>query len=122
PELVRRAYAVATSGRAGAVVLDIPEDVCHARVEYADTDFWTDPSSHQVPARRVRPDHEALDRAAALLNSARRPVALVGGGIHLSGAHQQLEAFVAAHVVPVAHTMSGKGAIKCTDPMSVGLF
>jgi acetolactate synthase-1/2/3 large subunit len=47
---------------------------------------------------------------------------LVGGGIHLSAGHQALLAFAEAQSIPVAHTMSGKGGIACTHPLSVGLF
>ncbi|MEU5552596.1 thiamine pyrophosphate-binding protein [Micromonospora sp. NPDC047793] len=122
PELVRRAYTIATSGRPGAVVLDVPEDVCHAQVTMPEDAFWTDAETHRVPARRTRPDQHTLDRAVALLATAERPVLLAGGGIHLSGAHEALAAFVRAWGVPVAHTMSGKGSVSCLDPLSIGLF
>ena len=47
---------------------------------------------------------------------------LAGGGVHISGAADVLTAFARAHAIPVAHTMTGKGAIACTDPLSAGLF
>jgi acetolactate synthase-1/2/3 large subunit len=53
---------------------------------------------------------------------AERALLLVGGGIHLSARHQALLAFAEAQSIPVAHTMSGKGGIACTHPLSVGLF
>ena len=122
PELVRRAYAIATSGRAGPVILDVPEDVCHAEYTYASGEFFTDPTTMRIPARRMRPAGRDVEAAAALLAGAERPLILAGGGVHLSSAHGALAAFAEALSMPVAHTMSGKGAIACTHELSVGLF
>src|SRR5207249_5641119 len=52
----------------------------------------------------------------------KRPLILVGGGIHLSQGYAALQALAEAQAIPVAHTMSGKGGIACTHPLSVGLF
>ena len=122
PELIRRAFAVATSGRPGPVVVDVPEDVCHATLPFEDEDFSANPAHEAAPALRCRPDRAAVERAAALLSRAKRPLVLAGGGVHISGAAQALTAFARAFDVPVAHTMTGKGAIPCTDPLSAGLF
>jgi acetolactate synthase-1/2/3 large subunit len=122
PELVRRAYAVATSGRPGPVILDLPEDACHAECRYASSEFFADPTTFRIPTHRIRPAASEVDSAAAFLAGAARPLALVGGGIHLSSAYDALKAFAEAFSVPVAHTMSGKGAIACTHQLSTGLF
>jgi acetolactate synthase I/II/III large subunit len=122
PESLRRAFAVATSGRPGPVLLDVPEDVCHGEHDFASEDFAIDPTTLSAPARRIRPDRADIARAAALLAGAKRPLIVVGGGIHLSASHQVLLAFAEAQSIPVAHTMSGKGGIACTHPLSVGLF
>ncbi|MBV9862834.1 MAG: thiamine pyrophosphate-binding protein [Alphaproteobacteria bacterium] len=122
PELVRRAFAVATSGRPGPVLLDVPEDVCHGEHDFAPEDFAFDPATLTAPARRIRPDRADIARAARLIAQARRPLLLVGGGIHLSQAQQALTAFAEAQSIPVAHTMSGKGGIACLNPLSAGLF
>ncbi len=122
PELLRRAFAVATSGRPGPVVLDVPEDVCHGEHEFDAADFWIDPGTLKAPARRSRPDPAEIERAAALIAKAERPLLLAGGGIHISQAYAALAAFAENFAIPVAHTMSGKGAIACTHPLSAGLF
>jgi acetolactate synthase-1/2/3 large subunit len=122
PELLRRAFAVATSGRPGPVLLDVPEDVCHGEHDFTAEDFAIDPSTLSVPARRIRPDRADISRAAALIARAKRPLILVGGGIHLSAGYDALLGFAEAQSIPVAHTMSGKGGIACTHPLSVGLF
>jgi acetolactate synthase I/II/III large subunit len=122
PELLRRAFSVATSGRPGPVVLDVPEDVCHGEHDFAAEDFAIDPTTLSAPARRIRPDRADVVRAAALIARAKRPLILVGGGIHLSAGYEALLALAEAQSIPVAHTMTGKGGIACTHPLSVGLF
>ena len=122
PEHFRRAFAVATSGRPGPVLLDVPEDIAHAEFDFDASDFWMEPGTLKAQARRTRPDPTDLTRAAALLASAKRPLILAGGGIHISEAHDALLSLARAQGIPVAHTMSGKGAIACSDPLSAGLF
>jgi acetolactate synthase I/II/III large subunit len=122
PELLARAFAIATSGRPGPVLVDVPEDVCHGSHDFGSEDFAIDPTTLKAPARRIRPDRTDIGRAAALLARAKRPLLLVGGGIHLSEGYEALAALAEAQSIPVAHTMSGKGGIACTHPLSVGLF
>jgi acetolactate synthase-1/2/3 large subunit len=63
-----------------------------------------------------------IERAAAALRGAERPLVLVGGGLHLSGAYDELAAFVDATGIPVGSTISGKGAINEQHPLAIGLF
>src|SRR3546814_363571 len=68
------------------------------------------------------PPHPQLGTAADMLKSAQRPLLLCGGGVHISRAAAAVTAFAEATNIPVAHTMSGKGAIACTSALSAGLF
>ncbi len=122
PEAMRRAFAVATTGRPGPVVVDVPEDVCHATHGFDPAAFANQPTCQQAPALRCRPEAGAIASAAGLLAAAERPLLLAGGGVHLSGAWAELGALAQALNLPVAHTMTGKGAIACTDRLSAGLF
>ena len=122
PELVRRAFAVATSGRPGPVLLDVPEDVAHGVHDFAPEEFVMDDATLRAPSRRIRPDRADIERAARLIAQAKRPVLLTGGGIHLSEAWDALTRFAEAQSIPVAHTMSGKGGIACANPLNLGLF
>src|SRR5262249_635774 len=81
-----------------------------------------DRATLQAQARRTGPDPADLERAAAIVAKAQRPLLLVGGGIHVSQAYDALLGLAEGHAIPVAHTMSGKGAIACTHPLSAGLF
>ncbi len=122
PEHVRRAFAVATSGRPGPVLIDVPEDIAHGEFDFDVTDFWVDPGTRQAQARRSRPDASDVERAVEILRRAKRPILLAGGGVHISQAYDAVLALATEHGIPVAHTMSGKGAIACTSPLSAGLF
>lgn len=122
PELVRRAFALATSGRPGPVVLDVPEDIAHGTSAFDESAFESDPRHCAAPALRIRPDAASVAAATRLLREAQRPLLLAGGGVHLSGAASELQRFVEGVGMPVAHTMSGKGAIACVHHLSAGLF
>ena len=121
-ELVRRAFMLATSGRAGPVVLDVPEDIAHDTWGFHPEDFEADPTYERIPALRCRADAASIERAAELLATAERPLILAGGGVHLSDAAETLQAFAEKQNIPVAHTLSGKGAIACSHPLSAGIF
>lgn len=122
PELIRRAFTVATSGRPGPVVVDVPEDIAHDTYEFEESDFQVNAIYEQAPAHRARPDAGSVAKAVDILANARRPIILAGGGVHLSGAQDALARFSKAFNIPVAHTLTGKGAIACTDGLNAGLF
>ncbi|TFH44532.1 MAG: thiamine pyrophosphate-binding protein [Lysobacterales bacterium] len=122
PALVRRAFSVATSGRPGPVVLDVPEDIAHGVFPFSEAELSADPRCSAAPSLRMRPSGGSVARAVEHLGSARRPLILAGGGVHLSGAAKTLQSFAEAQSIPVAHTMTGKGAIACTHGLSAGLF
>src|SRR5881394_1216980 len=84
PELMRRAFAVATSGRPGPVVVDVPEDVCHATGAFGPEQFAANASYRGAPAIRCRPDGQSVQQAAAMIAQAKRPIVLAGGGVHIS--------------------------------------
>jgi len=122
PELVRRAFQVATSGRPGPVVLDIPEDICHATYPFNSEELDVIQNYQSAPALRMRPSQNSILEAVKILEKSKSPLILAGGGIHISGATNTLENFAEKYGIPVAHTMTGKGAIACTNQLSAGLF
>ena len=120
PELVGRAFDLARRGRPGPVVIDVPEDVAHESWDF-------DPEEFDALARRGKPlktraSAAQVATAVEAISAAQRPVLLVGGGVHLSGAYESLASFARSQKIPVAHTLSGKGAIACNDPLSLGVF
>ncbi len=122
PELVKRAFTIAASGRPGPVVLVVPEDISHGLYDYDPGAFEVEAERYRAPAIRCRPDAGDFAQALDLLRKAERPLILAGGGVHISGAAVQLQELAELASIPVAHTMTGKGAIACTHPLSLGLF
>ena len=122
PEIIRRAYTVATSGRPGPVVVNIPEDVAHGTFNFAENAFEIGPLHGSVPALRCRPAVEATAAAVDMIIRANRPLMLCGGGVHLSNATLAVTRLAEDFGIPVAHTMTGKGAIACVSPLNAGLF
>ena len=70
--------------------------------------------------RRPRPDLGELERAAAALRSAQRPLLIAGGGVHYSMAEAELSRFAARHRLPVVETVAGKASLVATDPAWAG--
>ena len=103
------------------MVVAVPEDICHGTLPFNEEEFAVDARYQAAPAIRCRPAADDTARAGGLLASAKRPLMLCGGGVHISQAPPMLRAR-ARQCHPVAHTMTGKGAIACTDPLSAGLF
>jgi len=117
PEIVRRAFRLATGGRPGPVVLNIHEDVLEQETEseiYAEPDFAT------VPGKRFAPDPEKIKAAAKLLVEAERPCIIAGGGVISSQAWNELIQVAELLGAPVATTIMGKGAIPEDHPLSAG--
>jgi acetolactate synthase-1/2/3 large subunit len=121
PELTRRALTIATGGRPGPVHLNVRENVFHAKAEFGEEEFFAHPGTDRVGGRRTRPAAGAVDEAIALLRKAERPVAIAGGGVHLSQAYDEVAAFVAATGIPLASTISGKGALREDHELALGL-
>ena len=116
---VREAFLIANSGRPGPVLVDITKDA-----QQASCDFNWDTSAPQLPPKRQRINYESaeFERAAELLNSAKRPLILAGHGIMVSGAIRVFEKFVHAGNLPVAMTLLGIGCFPASDPLNLGMM
>ncbi len=119
---INRAFAEATTGRAGPVVLDIPADVMHADWNPAKLPVNADDRFTSFPAFRVRPPAEEVKRAAELLARAERPIMVVGGGGLSSRAFDEVERAAERFALPVVTTVSGKGIIDEHHRLSVGVL
>ena len=109
PELVHKAFAMATSGKPGPVYLDLPADVLHQQVEESAI-VWPEYDRGTLIGR-AGGDPAMVEQAIALLARARRPIVLSGSGASWSGAASALQAFVDATGIPFYTTPQGRGVI-----------
>jgi acetolactate synthase-1/2/3 large subunit len=119
PRVFRAAFNQMTTGRPGAAHIALPFDVQKGSVERSEV--WGDASLGCYPSRRVAPDPVLIERAAALLQSASRPVFICGGGVIIAGAENDLVELAERLSAPVATTISGKGSIDEDHPLAAGV-
>lgn len=118
PWAVARAFYIASSGRPGPVVLDITKDAQNGLVEYI-YKKETFIRSYQPKPDIKQPEVEA---AAQLINEAKKPLALIGQGVILGNAENELLAFLEKSGIPAASTILGLSAIPSDHPQQVGML
>jgi acetolactate synthase I/II/III large subunit len=118
--IVHEAFYVATSGRPGPVVVDVPKDVQFAKGTYVG------PSNiqHKSYRPRVKPDQNAVRAAIDLIAGAKKPIFYTGGGVINSGpaASKLLREFVKMTGFPVTSTLMGLGAFPASDKHWIGML
>ena len=118
PWAVSKAYYLAKSGRPGPVVLDFPKNAQVTKCEYVPSTVNFVRS--YIPAPRPKQEH--LQQAADLINAAKKPLALVGQGVELGNAHEELKAFLEKANIPAGRTMLGLSALASNHPLNVGML
>ncbi|MEJ1193184.1 acetolactate synthase catalytic subunit [Pseudarthrobacter sp. CCNWLW207] len=119
-EYVEAALRAALSGRPGPVVLLLPKNLLIMEAPTV-SDRPREGASASFPLDRVRPDAVSVRRAAEIISSAECPVVIAGGGVHLSGAVEELVELQHLAALPVATTNMGKGAVSELDDLSIGV-
>jgi len=118
PRIVREAFHIATTGRPGPVLIDVPKDVsqgpCHADFVEA-----LDLPGYRVPSHA---DEASLDAAARLLTQARRPVLYVGHGAVIADAGKAIITLAEKLRAPIVNTLLGKGAADENHPLHLGML
>jgi thiamine pyrophosphate-dependent acetolactate synthase large subunit-like protein len=114
PEIINKAFRVATGGQPGPVYVDLPGDVLYNRVDDSEVMFPNRP--HAIP--RVAGDPALIREAIALLKDAKRPIILTGTGVFWSGAMDELKEFVDLTKIPFYTTPQGRGVIPEDHPLS----
>jgi acetolactate synthase-1/2/3 large subunit len=122
PQLLRTAFRVATSGRPGPVALIVPHDLLDAEWRPDEADLEVDDRYRRAPAHRPVASRDDLQQAAALLEKARRPLVVAGGGVHASRATAELAALAERLDAVVVTSFSGKGAVDETAPSAAGVL
>jgi acetolactate synthase I/II/III large subunit len=120
--LMRTALQVAKSGLPGCVHIDFPKDLLPQPVDVETFDLSLRGASHSdYVANATRPEPESVDRALALLQSAKRPIIIAGRGVTWSRAAKSVVRLAEALSIPVITTEMGRGSIPEHHPLSGGL-
>ncbi|MFB9997868.1 acetolactate synthase 2 catalytic subunit [Providencia rustigianii] len=114
PRILAEAFAIANSGRPGPVLIDIPKDIQLQHAELA-------PYLMPVEQDDVTPQDE-IQQARALLEQSEKPMLYVGGGVGMSGAVNELRAFIEYTGIPSVVTLKGLGSVSPSDKNYLGML
>lgn len=115
---VQRAFYIASSGRPGPVVLDFTKNAQIEKAEYVPGSIDFIRSYVPIPPT----DKQSIVEAAALINEAKRPLVLVGQGVELGNASEELKAFIEKAGLPAGCTLLGLSALPSAHPLNVGML
>ena len=115
---VARAFYIAGSGRPGPVVLDFTKTAQVAQIEFKPAKI--DYERSYIPS--PDPIESQIDDAVALINSAKKPLVLVGHGVELGNAEKELAAFIEKGNLPAARTLLGLAALPSDHPLNMGML
>ncbi|ASO22374.1 acetolactate synthase-1/2/3 large subunit [Actinoalloteichus hoggarensis] len=117
PRTIAEAFHLASTGRPGPVLVDIPKDVLQETTSFS----W--PPELRLPGYRptARPHGKQIREAARMIAGARRPVLYVGGGVLKAGAVEELRELAEAARIPVVTTLMARGAFPDSHPLHLGM-
>ena len=114
-ETIREAFRIASSGRKGPVLVDIPKDILMAMVDFEMTQLEGDREE------ATNENLDSLDMVVQMINSAKRPVIYAGGGVVSSGTTSDLVGFAEKGDIPVVSSLMGMGGFPRDHRLSLGL-
>ena len=120
PEIVKRAFRIAASGKPGPVAIVMPMDVHTESAAFDLSVFEIAGDEGQWPAHRIAPTEQDISSVAELLAQSERPLIWAGGGVIASGAMEPLIELATRLSIPIVTTYMGKGSIPETHPLCVG--
>lgn len=116
--IIREAFHIATTGRPGPVLIDLPKDVTAAKTDFV----WPE----KVDIRSYRPTYEGnkwmIKQAALEIGKAKKPLIIAGGGVIISGASKELKELAEYAEIPVTMTLMGLGSFPGTHNLSLGML
>ena len=118
PRIMKEAFHIASTGRPGPVLIDIPGDVQDKEIEFN--------YPEEVDISGYKPNTKGhtgqIKKAVKAIEESRRPVIIAGGGVILSRAQPELMSFIEKTQIPVVHTLMGKGAVPDNLPLNLGMI
>ncbi|MDR2734112.1 MAG: biosynthetic-type acetolactate synthase large subunit [Spirochaetota bacterium] len=116
--IIREAFYIASSGRPGPVLIDVPNDVALAELDFS----WPQEVAIRGYDPTITGNPRQIRRAAELIMRSKQPVIYAGGGVIASGAHKELCIFAEKTGIPVTMTLLGLGAFPGAHPLSVNML
>ncbi|MDZ5472307.1 acetolactate synthase large subunit [Bacillus sp. 31A1R] len=116
--IIKEAFYIATSGRPGPVLIDIPKDVQNDWVTHFHTGDLSIPGYEPKP----EPNKQQIEIVAQAISEAKRPLLYIGGGIIHGEASEELLTFARKNHIPVVSTLMGLGAFPADDPLFLGML
>jgi len=116
--IFKKAFYVATTGRPGPVVIDIPKDITGEKTDFEYPATIEMRSYHPT----VKGHNGQIKRAVELIRSAQRPMIYSGGGVIIGNGSEQLRTFTRSLGYPITQTLMGLGAFPASDPLSLGML
>ena len=122
PQTIHDAFHIATTGRPGPVLVDIPKDIIDPRNPRSQM-TWEDPQPHILPgySPTIVGDPELVRQAVELIGESRQPVIYCGGGILKSRAAEELMTFAELTQIPVVTTLMNRGGFPDDHPLCLGM-
>ncbi len=117
--VLKEAFHIATHGRPGPVLVDLPKDMLNTKTKYAGLDNNVDIPSFKPT---LYGHHPQITKAAEMLSNAKKPLIYVGGGAILGNAWEEVTAFAEHLNIPVTTTLMGLGAFPESKPQSLGML
>lgn len=117
PRIITEAVHIATTGRPGPVVIDLPKDVSEMK-----TSFYYDPEV-TLPSYQptIEPNALQVKKILTQLKKAKKPLIVAGGGVNYANAAEELQAFVERYNIPVVSTLLSLGVMPIEHPLSLGM-
>jgi len=116
--VIRKAFFIASTGRPGPVLVDLPKDVIAAQCEYE--------YPESIEIRGYKPtlngNINQIKKAVEVIKKAKRPLLYVGGGVLMSNASKELTEFARKNNIPVTNTLLGLGSFPGIDPLFIGML
>ncbi|RSK28059.1 acetolactate synthase large subunit [Bacillus sp. HMF5848] len=117
PRIIKEAFHIATTGRPGPVLIDIPKDMAVAEAAF-DYEQEVNLPGYQPT---VQPNHLQIRKLVEAVSKAKKPVILAGAGVLHAKAHNELIAYSEQQKIPVIHTLLGLGAMPANHPLFLGM-
>jgi acetolactate synthase-1/2/3 large subunit len=121
PDVLRQTFRATTTGTPGPVHIQLPGHVGEFDVQEGDFEVMPEEHFGQTPPFRPEPDAQSVADVARILEAAKRPIIVAGGGVRTSGAGAELIALAEKLAIPVATSMNAKDTIPGDHPLSVGI-